>query len=151
AGVRAASLVRHADCQVLLGVLEFSQEPILEDIDLAGVRNDPLVHAPVAEIPDFEHIAPAQCPLNAEIPRHHIGLADVLIQTVHPRPIAEECLLRFGDYVLVSRGAYEEGIRLGVTESIAARVELASCSRRYPRNLRRQAEALVERVTFIGG
>ena len=67
-----------------LRLLEFLQEPVLKDIDLVGVRDDPLVHAAVAEIPDFEHVARAQCPLNAEVPRHHVGLVDVLIQAVYP-------------------------------------------------------------------
>ena len=72
------------DGQVFLRLLEFLEEPVLKDIDLVGVRDDPLVHAAVAEIPDFEHVARAQCPLNAEVPRHHVGLADVLVQAVYP-------------------------------------------------------------------
>ena len=42
------------------------------------------MHAPVAHISDFEDVVTSQCPLNAEVPRHHVGLADVLIQAVYP-------------------------------------------------------------------
>src|SRR5207302_10978300 len=81
---RTPHSIRRIDCQVFLRLLEFFQEPVLEDINLVGIRNNPLVHASVADVPDLEHIATSQCPLNAEVPGHYIGLADVLIQSVYP-------------------------------------------------------------------
>ncbi len=65
--------------QIVLRVLEFRQEAVLEDIHLVQVFTKPGVVRLVAHIADFKRAAASQLPLDAEVPVFHVRLADVRV------------------------------------------------------------------------
>src|SRR5947208_10078208 len=64
------------NCQVGLSGLELPQETVFEDVDFVDVYSNPFLAPPVAYIANFEHVVPAQRPLDAEIPRMNARLGN---------------------------------------------------------------------------
>src|SRR5262249_30085220 len=70
------------DSQVVLRVLELSQETVLEDVDLLDVLAMPHVRGFIAHVAYFERCGVGELALNAEAPVLHVGRHQIRIDVV---------------------------------------------------------------------